>query len=394
MTASPIEPVPHLRGIAESYQGRLRDEAAAIERERRVPKALADELASAGFYRMLTPKSLGGGEVHPRVFVESLIALGRGDGATAWTVMTGSTTGLLAAYLPREGAAALFGDGASIPAGVFAPLGRATPVPGGYRLSGRWPFTSGVENSAVRLGGGMVFEEGVDGPRLLSNGQPEIRSFFLRAEDTRIEDTWKTSGLRGTGSHDMVVEDVFVPNEHTACVFSDAPKEGGVLYRFPLFGLLSLGVSAVGLGIARAALDAIREVAVRKKRGRRSLAETELAQLRYASAEGELRAAKALMLSTLDEAYASAQRSERGEGLSAETRASLRLAATHAAKAAASVTDAAYHLGGGASIYDSNPLQRHFRDVHTMTQHIMVNEVSIKPVGRILFGLPTDVSQL
>ncbi|MEM1413305.1 MAG: acyl-CoA dehydrogenase family protein [Myxococcota bacterium] len=393
MTASPHSPVPDLRARAASYEARLRDAAPAIEAERRVPRALADALAADGYYRMLTPRSLGGLEVHPRVFVESLIALGRGDGATAWTVMTGSTTGLLAAYLPRAGARALFADDASIPAGVFAPLGRATPVPGGYRLSGRWPFTSGVENADVRLGGGLVFEEGGEGPRLLPGGQPELRSFFMRAGDTRVEDTWKTSGLRGTGSHDMVAEDVFVPAEHTACVFADAPVEGGVLYRFPLFGLLSLGVAAVGLGIARAALDALGELARTKKRGRKSLAETELAQVRMADAEGELRAAEALVLTTLEDAYAVA-RDGVGEGLGAPTRASLRLAATHAARAAARVTDAAYHLGGGASIYEHNPLQRHFRDVHTMTQHVMVNEATLKPIGRILFGLPTDLRQL
>jgi len=265
-------------------------------------------------------------------------------------------------------------------------MGRAIPVDGGYRLSGRWPFTSGVENSSLRLGGALVFE-GVK-PRLLPSGEPEIRSFFVRADQSAVIDTWKTSGLKGTGSHDMVVEDIFVPDSHTACVLTDAPTESGPLYRFPLFGLLALGVSAVGLGIARASLDEIAELATRKKRGRRSLGETELAQLRMAEAEGELRAAEALIGTTIDDVWS-------GEGtLDARDRASLRLAATHAARAAARVVDAAYHLGGGTSIYESSPLQRHFRDVHTMTQHIMVNEISLKPVGRVLFGLPTDLTQL
>ena len=371
---------------AVDRQEALRALSPEIEQARRVPASLAAELAQAGHYRMLVPASLGGGEVHPRVFVDVLRALGRGDGATAWTVMTGATTGLLSAYLPREGATELFSDPASVPAGVFAPMGRAIPVNDGYRLGGRWPFTSGVENSSVRLGGGLVFEG--DKPRLLPSGEPEIRSFFVRADQSSVIDTWKTSGLRGTGSHDMVVEDIVVPDSHTACVFTDAPTESGPLYRFPLFGLLGLGVSAVGLGIARASLDELGELATRKKRGRRSLGETELAQLRMAEAEGELRAAEALIGATIDDVWS-------GEGtLDAQDRASLRLAATHAARVAARVVDAAYHLGGGASIYESSPLQRHFRDVHTMTQHIMVNEISLKPVGRVLFGLPTDLAQL
>ena len=371
---------------AVDRESSLRAMSSEIEKARRVPASLAAELAEAGHYRMLVPASLGGGEVHPQIFVDVLRALGRGDGATAWTVMTGATTGLLAAYLPPEGANALFSDPTTIYAGVFAPMGRAIPADGGYRLSGRWPFTSGVENATVRLGGASVFEG--DKPRALASGEPEIRSFFLRADQSSVVDTWKTSGLRGTGSHDMVVEDVFVPEEHTACVFTDAPTESGALYRFPLFGLLALGVSAVGLGIARASLDTLRELSTAKKRGRRSLAETELAQLRLAEAEGELRAAEALMAATIDEVWS-------GEGdLDAHDRASLRLAATHAARAASRVVDAAYHLGGGSSIYESSPLQRHFRDVHTMTQHIMVNEISLKPVGRVLFGLPTDLAQL
>ena len=371
---------------AVGRQESLRALSEEIERARRVPQSLGAELAQAGHYRMLVPASLGGGEVHAQEFVDVLRALGRGDSATAWTVMTGATTGLLAAYLPREGAEELFSDPTTIYAGVFAPMGRAIPIDGGYRLSGRWPFTSGVENALVRLGGGLVYEG--DKPRVLASGQPEIRSFFVRADQSSVIDTWKTSGLRGTGSHDMVVEDIFVPRDHTACVFTDAPSESGTLYRFPLFGLLALGVSAVGLGIARASLDALGELATAKKRGRRSLAETELAQLRLAEAEGELRAAEALIGATIDQVWSG------DEILDVHDRASLRLAATHAARTSARVVDVAYHLGGGSSIYESSPLQRHFRDVHTMTQHIMVNEVSLKPVGRVLFGLPTDLAQL
>lgn len=358
-----------------------------IERERRVPASLAEDLSSSGFYRMLVPSSLGGGEVHPQVFVEVLEALGRGDGATAWTVMTGSTTGLLAAYLPRAGAEALFRDAATIPAGVFAPMGRARVVPGGYRLTGRWPFTSGIDNAAIRLGGGLVIDEG-GVPRTLDNGATEVRSFFVRSEESSIVDTWRTSGLRGSGSHDMVVDDVFVPAEHTACVFVDEPTEAGRLYRFPLFGLLALGVSAVGLGIARAALDEVSELAARKKRGRKSLAESELTQIRIARSSSQLEAARALIRVTIDEAWTAPG------ALDGTMRARLRMAATHAAETAAKVVDVAYHLGGGASIYEKSPLQRHFRDVHTMTQHIMVNESSYKVPGRVLLGLETDVSQL
>ncbi len=370
---------------AQATVARLREQAPATEQARRLSADTAQAFADAGFFRMLVPAALGGGEVHPRVFVEVLETLGRGDGAAGWIGMTGSTTGLLAAYAAD---AELFRDPGGIYAGVFAPRGKATPTEGGYRVSGRWPFTSGVDNASIRLGGALVFEG--DAPRMLASGEPEIRSFFFTADQTSIIDTWHTSGLRGTGSHDMVVDDVFVPTERSACVLSEPPKHDGALYAFPLFGLLSLGISAVGLGIARHALDVIVDVAQHKKSGRKTLAQTELAQVRTARAEGEVRAAKAFMNSAIDEAWSEAKKGE----LSIARRAGLRLAATHAARAAAAAVDTAYELGGGGSIYSSSPLQRCFRDVHTMTQHIMVAEATLKPIGRVLFGHEVGTSQL
>jgi len=369
---------------------RLLEGAADVERDRRVPKELAQDLAEAGFYRMLVPRSLGGGEVRPVELIDALEVLGRGCGATAWTVMTGATTGLLSAYLPEVGAEPLFGDPQGIYAGVFAPLGRAKPVEGGYRLTGQWPFMSGVDNATVRLGGGLVIGE--DGkPRRLASGEPELRSFFFGAADSQIIDTWHTAGLCGTGSHDVAVSDVFVPAEHTACVFVDRPAHDGVLYAFPLFGVLALGVASVGLGIARAAVDEATRLARNKRSGRRTLAESELVQVRLAGAEGELRAALALLRATADQAWTDTATTKQ---ITDATRASVRLASTHAARAAKRVVDTAYHLGGGTALYSKSPLQRCLRDVNTMTQHIMVAEPTLRPVGRILLGLETNTSQL
>lgn len=369
----------------------LRAQSESIERDRRVPLALAQQLAAAGLFRMLVPRSLGGFEAHPNVFVDVLATLGRGDGAAAWCVMTGSTTSLVGAYLPKEAAASLYADDPEvIMAGVFAPLGRAEPVEGGYRLTGRWPFASGSENASWRLGGGLVMQDG--GPRKLPSGQPEIRSFFFRAEESTIHDTWHTAGLCGTGSHDMEVEDVFVPADRSTCVLADVPQHEGPLYRFPIFGLLAAGVAAVGLGIARAAIDDLRQLAQTKKSfgGKRSMADQELVQVEVARAEGELRAGEALLRQTCDEVWISATKGE----LSLADRASLRLAATQATRAAVRSVDAMYQTGGGAALYRTSPLQRHLRDVHTVTQHIMVSPATMKTVGRVLLDVPTDVSQL
>ncbi len=380
---------------ARSRIDTLRAGASDTERNRKVDADLCAELARAGTFRMLVPKSLGGLEVAPRVFAETLEALARGDAAVAWVAMTGSTTGLLSAYLPDEGAEAFFRDPAGIYAGVFAPMGRAMVCEGGFRLTGRWPFTSGVDNAGVRLGGALVFDEGSNTPRMqtLEDGtaMPEIRSCFVRADQSNIVDTWKTSGLRGTGSHDLVVEDVFVPAGHTAAIVGAHAVRGGAVHRLPLFGLLASGIASVGLGIARAALDEVKTLLVRKKPGRKSGAESELTQVNFARAEGTLCAARALLLHALDEAM---ERTAQGDPIDGDTKAALRLAATHAAWSSAEVVDVAYHLGGGAALYDKSPLQRHFRDVHTMTQHIMVAQPTLKPIGRILLGLPTQTAQL
>lgn len=377
---------------AEAWVPRLREAAPTIEAGRRVPQELSDRLGADGFFRMLVPQALGGLEVQPREFAEALMTLGRGDGAAAWIVMTASTTGLVTAYLPEAGAREVLGEPAHAAlAGVFAPTGQATPVDGGYRLSGRWAFGSGCENARWRLGGALVLEG--ERSRTLASGAPEVRSFFFRASESEVADTWRTAGLRGTGSHDIIVRDVVVPESRTTSIFTDVPAHEGALYRFPVFGLLATGVAAVGLGIARAALDLGLDLArsKRSRGGKKVMGESELVQVELATAEGELGAARAFMLATLDQTWALAAD---GATLSDSARARLRLAATHAARSAASVVDRVYHLCGGASIWDENPLSRYFRDVHVMTQHVMVSPSTLKPVGRVGLGLPTDTSML
>lgn len=376
------------RDLAEE----LTSKAADIEAQRRVPTQVSELLGRHGFYRMLVPRALGGAEVMPSVFASVLEELARGDAASAWVVMTGSTTGILLAYLaPSAAETILQGSSDAALAGVFAPTGKALPTATGYTLSGRWRWGSGCQNAAWRMGGALVLEDGR--PRLLADGSPEIRSCFYRAADSQVIDTWNVSGLRGTGSHDLVVNDVEVPAEHTTCVLVDTPRHDGALYRFPVFGLLATGVAAVGLGIARAALDELEQLCrTRKSRGgKRSMAEGELVQVTVAKAEAALAAARALSRDTLHSVY---ERVAAGAELSLKDRAALRMAATHAASTAAQVVDDAYHLAGGASVWHESPLQRHFRDVHVMTQHVMVGPQTLKPVGRIFLGLETDAAQL
>jgi alkylation response protein AidB-like acyl-CoA dehydrogenase len=232
-----------------------------------------------------------------------------------------------------------------------------------------------------------------DGVSTLPDGTPEIRSLFFDAADSKVLDTWHVMGLSGTGSHDVAVEDLFVPADRTTCVFTERPRHDGALYRFPIFGLLATGVCSVGLGIAQAALGEITRIAKTKRSrgGQKQMTEQEHVQLELATATGELSAARAYLHTTLDAVW---QRAHDGAALSDRDRAELRLAATHAAGAAAQVVRRCYELGGGASPWLASPLQRHFRDVHVMTQHVMVGAQTKKPIGRILLDLPTRTADL
>jgi alkylation response protein AidB-like acyl-CoA dehydrogenase len=209
----------------------------------------------------------------------------------------------------------------------------------------------------------------------------------------RILDTWHVAGLRGTGSHDMTVDDVVVPAERSVSIVDDRPRADGPLYAFPVFGLLAIGIAAVALGIARAAIDELVRLARAKtpEGSRRTLAERPAVQVDVAQAEALVGAARAHLDTAIDRAWEAA--TQRG-AIALEDRARLRLAATHATASAARATDLAYGAGGGSAIYAASPLQRCFRDVHVATQHMMVAPPTWELAGRVLLGIDTDVSQL
>jgi alkylation response protein AidB-like acyl-CoA dehydrogenase len=352
-----------------------------IETGRRLPPEVVDTLATAGLFKALVPRDYGGGEHSVGELVEALETLAAVDGSAAWCAMIGATSGLISAYLPPETARELFADPRAISAGIFAPFGKARVVDGGYRVSGRWPFASGCQHATHVMGGVMIARE----------GKPEMRSMVFAKEDVRVHDTWDVAGLRGTGSHDVEVEDAFVPETRTLSLFGP-PVHGGALYKQPLFGSLAAGVAAVALGLARGALDELVTIAKTKRIGpERTMASRELVQRDVGVAWGTLDAAKATLVVALD---ANAREVERDGAASLQTRARLRLAACHATKESAKVVDLAYEHGGGAAIYATSSLQRAKRDVHVATQHLMVSGMSATLAGRALLGLDGDYSAL
>lgn len=354
-----------------------------IERERRMPREAVDVLVASGAFKLLVPRELGGADADATTYAAVLEEIARGDGSAGWCAMIGATSGLMSRFLEPAVAQAIYAPADAVTSGVFAPMGRAVAVEGGYRVSGRWPFGSGCEHASHRMGGAIVPGE------TLPNGAPDVRSFLFRADETKVIDTWSTSGLCGTGSHDVEVSDVVVPVERTFSLLSGRPRGESL----PFFGLLAAGVAAVGLGIARSALDHAVEVARNKKPpgAQRAVANRESVQLDVARAEAALSSARAY----LHEMLVRATDEVRADGaVSVRQKALVRLAACHAAETAADVTTTAWRLVGGGAIYTKSPMQRMFRDAHVVTQHVMVQSVVATTAGRVLCGLETDTTTL
>lgn len=362
-----------------------------IEAARRLPADIARRFAAAGFFRMAVPAAVGGLEVEPATLFRTIEAIGQADASAGWCVMIGATTGVTAAYLPPDEARGLYGDPLAITGGVFAPMGRATVEPDGYRVSGRWQWASGSANCHWLMGGSILLDDGK--PRLLPNGMPDARMMIFPAGEATLIDSWHVSGLCGTGSGEMEVQGILVPRARSVSLMTDRPTASGALYAFPVFGLLALGIAAVMLGNARGAIDDLVELAGGKKPqgSRKTLAERATAQVTLAEAEAALRGARAFFYEAVAEAWEKA----RGDGeIGVAERAALRLAATHAARTAARVTRDMYDLGGGSSVFLASSLQRRFRDGHVGTQHLMVSPPTLELAGRVLMGLPTDATQL
>jgi alkylation response protein AidB-like acyl-CoA dehydrogenase len=359
-----------------------------IEAAGRIPPDLIAKLVAARVFRTSIPKEFGGDENSPAAQLEAFERIAITDGATGWCVMIGAAVGFLSGYLQTEGGSEIFADPKVITGGALAPTGRATPVDGGYRVTGRWRFVSGIEHCAWLVGGAVRSDAG-------SSGEGEVVWTFFPAADIEIRKTWRVSGLCGTGSHDMAVHDVFVPSRRTFTQRDTDPdrRRPEALYAFPILGLWAPAVSAVGLGIARAALDEVVRVIRRKvdTNNRTRVAQQSLPQFEIARAEAELRAARALLYGTVDEAW---QDILHGKEVSLRQRALLRAAAAHATASAAQVVDTAYSIAGGTSLYLTSPLQRHFRDVHGVTQHAVNARAAFEAAGRVLLGFDAGVPLL
>jgi indole-3-acetate monooxygenase len=362
--------------------------AAEIEAARRLPPDLVTQLTAAGCFGMLRPHTHGGAGVDLATSMRVYEDLSRADASVGWTIAIGAGCWLDLVGLPRPTFDAVFADDPGVKVGGgINPAGVAVPADGGYRVTGRWGFVSGCQHCDWIYGN--CVEQGAAG----NGGMPPLRIALFRAGDVEIEDTWSVSGLCGTGSHDVVADDVFVPAERTFALLSAEPCLDDPLARIPLPSPYVLQLASVALGIAQGALDDILALAADKVPlfAGASLATNPLFQNQLGQADASLRAARSLVYAEAEGAWATALA---GDAFTPEHRARIRGSGVWAADTAAAVVDMAYRAGGGSSLYRSSPLQRRFRDVHALTQHFLVKLDSLTTVGAVMAGQDVDTTFL
>jgi alkylation response protein AidB-like acyl-CoA dehydrogenase len=351
--------------------------ASEIETGRRLPADLLAMLVDAGCFRLLLPTSHGGAGADLACAARANETLARADASVAWATMISAAIWCDLVHLPRATFDEIFADPRAIAAGVINPSGSIERVTNGsYRVTGRWAFASGVQHAT------WVAANCIEA----KPDEPGMRSAVLTPDDIEIEDTWHVSGLRGTGSHHFRATDVTVPAARTFDPLNGQPCLDEPLARIPAPTLVSLSIASVALGIAQGALDDLTALAAHKVPLLASgpLSASATYHFDLATADADLRAARALLAAAIDATWATAVN---GDPLTLDARARTRIDATWVTTRAATVVDRAYRAGGGSALYDDSPLQRRLRDIHALTQHFLVRPDTVIAGGAVLAGL-------
>jgi len=373
-----------LLAAVDALAPRLREASKEIEASRSLTEPIVQALVDAGLYRMLLPRALGGGELDPISYFEIVEALAQVDSAVAWSVLIStSTMNITVAGLPDALLARMFSTARqTIMAGSGPPKGRAVVVPGGYRVTGRWTQGSNILIAGWIHVGCYVYDG--DALRLGPEGKPIYKRCVLPASHAEAIDTWDTTGMRGTGSHDFALTDVFVPDERVHGL-EPSPRPGP-LYRF--VGWTHVAHAAIGLGIARVAIDEFVALAGGKSatwhatEGR--LAARTTIQAKVAQAEALVGSGRAYVRESTRDLWETVVR---GEPPTPHQRAVYRLAIAQAMSHAVQAVDLMYNVGGATAIYATSRLDRCLRDVHTAAAHVWVAPDTYELAGRLLLGL-------
>jgi len=386
-----VDYVARVREIAPS----LAAAAAEIDRRRELPEHIVDGLIERGLFRMLLARSLGGAELLPAQYVPVIEELAKTDASTAWCINQNSGCSMTAALLAPDIAREIFGGPRGILAWGPGP-GEARIAPGGYRVTATWSFASGSQH-ATWLGCHVPVVESDGKPRLRPDGTPIIRTMLFPKSSTEFTDIWHTIGLRGTASNQYSVKDLFVPEPYSVDVLSRrdgaATREPGLLYRFSSLSLYATGFAGVALGIARAMLDEFVVLARDKipRGARNTLRNNNVIQAETAQAEARLTSARRWLLGALEDITAAV--ADRGH-ITLDERMTIRLTSTFCIHTAVEVVDMLYQAAGATAIFNDNPFERRFRDVHSVAQQLQGRQQHFETVGQYLLGLEADTSWL
>jgi indole-3-acetate monooxygenase len=340
-------------------------------------------LEETGLFAMKLPAVLGGAEADPVTQFEVIEAVTMANASAGWCTMVGATSvGMPGAFLPDAGVRRMFADG-KIPRGAICimPLGQAQPVAGGYRVSGRWPFASGVRHSEWIVACTLVAGA--------ADALPERHMMVFPTAGAEIHDNWQVAGLKGTGSCDFSIDRQFVPDTLSWNLVDGAPQRGGALYALGIPAFVANEHAAFACGVGRCALDTLVELAASKKRGyapdASTLAGRAPVQRMIGASELKLGAARALTLELNERAWSAVCD---GDTVPPRLHSELRSAATYCTEIAAEITTQAFRYAGGGAIYQGNVLQRCLRDINVAAQHLLVSEASYENLGQFALGFP------
>jgi alkylation response protein AidB-like acyl-CoA dehydrogenase len=353
------------------------------EENRRLPSAVVDGLINAGLCRMTVPNSLGGREAEPLVGLEVYEELASAEASVAWIAWNNALPGLLSRHLPNAVRTELFADGRRLFANSTRPSGRAVMQQSGFRVSGRWALVSGCELADWIPLMCLIIDGG--GPRILAAGVPDMRMVYVPKGSYKIVDTWHAGGLRGTGSHDVVVDDIFVPGEQTFSL-DDPDHIDRPLYRMPFAATMGAWCAAICLGIARAATDVLLELGCSKVPvdPGPGLRDRPAVQVRVASSAAALEAARLLLRDAFGNLWATCSR---GTPVTDVQRARAWGSIVHAARTAKTVVTSMYEAAGASALYIDCPIERAHRDIHAVMQHIVLQPMWLEDAGRVRLGL-------
>jgi alkylation response protein AidB-like acyl-CoA dehydrogenase len=376
VTDTNLSPLEAARSLAPL----IRASADEIEAARQLPRPLFEALADARLFHLAVPRAIGGVGADLPTHVQVIEEIGKADASTGWAVNQGAIFGTFSARMPQNIARAIWIDKPrSVVSNTPGATAKAVVVPGGYRVTGRQGFSTGCRHATWVAAHAQIIEKG--------EVRPEARYLFVPVAQAELLDTWHVRGMRGTGTHHFAVNDVFVPEERTVLSAGAPLITEGLLYKIPQTLLFASGDSAVALGVARSCMNEFFQLAGAKtpRYVQGLLRDLTLTQFTVGQAEAALRSGRAFLIEAVGEIWDEV--TSTGE-VSMERRATLRLATTHGIRLAAQIVESIYTASGATAAFEGNLIQRHFQDIHVITQHVQGRLSHYEQVGQHWLGIP------